>query len=80
MSITSRVSAGTARHSLAVTGAGDVDHAQIVLLDHPVHMHVDEVHPRRRSPVAEQHAFDVGGFENGFVFHELFLNKVVVSA
>jgi len=42
-----------------VARAGDVDHVEIVLLDHPVQVDVDEVETRRGSPVAEQPGFDV---------------------
>ena len=38
----------------AVPGAGDVDHVEVVLLDHPVQVDVDEVQPGRGSPVAEE--------------------------
>ena len=51
---------GVADHRrAAVAGAGDVDHVEVVLLDDPVQMHVDEILPRRRAPVAEQHVLDV---------------------
>ena len=43
----------------AMPGAGDVDHVQVVLLDEPVQVDVDEVQTRRRSPVAEQPRLDV---------------------
>ena len=39
----------------AVSGPGDVNHVEIVFLDDPVQMHVDEVLPRRRAPVPQQH-------------------------
>ncbi len=39
--------------------AGDVDHVEIVLSDHPVEVGVDEVEPRRGSPMAQQPRFDV---------------------
>ena len=43
----------------AVAGAGDVDHVEIVLLDQPIEMRVDEVEARRRAPVPEQARLDV---------------------
>ena len=43
----------------AVSGAGDVDHVQVVLLDDPVEMDVDEVLAGRRAPVAQQHVLHV---------------------
>ena len=43
----------------AVAGTGDVDHVEVVLPDHPVQVHVDEVQARRRAPVAEQPRLDV---------------------
>ena len=42
-----------------VSGAGDVDHVEVVLFDQPVQVNVDEVQTRCRSPVAEQARFDV---------------------
>ena len=38
----------------AVTGADDVDHVDVALLDNPIEMHVDEVQSRRRPPMADQ--------------------------
>ena len=35
----------------AVPGAGDVNHVEVVFLDDPVQVHVDEVLPGRRAPV-----------------------------
>ena len=43
----------------AVTGAGDVDHVQVVLLDDPVQMHVDEILARRRAPVPDHQRLDM---------------------
>ena len=43
----------------AMTGAGDVDHVEVVLLDHPIQVNVDEVQAWRRSPVAEKPRLDV---------------------
>src|SRR5262249_39228796 len=37
----------------AVARTRDVDHVEIVLLDHPVQVDIDEVQAWRRSPVAE---------------------------
>ena len=43
----------------AVAGPRDVDHVQVVFLDDPVQMDVDEVLPRRGPPVAQQPGLDV---------------------
>ena len=43
----------------AVAGAGDVDHVEVVFLDDPVQVHVDEVLPGGRAPVPEQHVLHV---------------------
>ena len=43
----------------AVPGAGDVDHVEVVFLDDPVQVDVDEVLPGGRAPVAQQHVLDV---------------------
>ena len=51
---------GVAHHGrAAMAGAGNVDHVQIVFLDDPVQMDVDEVLAGGGAPVAEQHALDV---------------------
>ena len=43
----------------AVPGAGDVNHVEVVFLDDPVQVHVDEVLPGRRAPVPQQHVLHV---------------------
>ena len=43
----------------AVPRADDVDHVQVVLLDDPVQVDVEQVQARRRPPVAEQARLDV---------------------
>ena len=43
----------------AVAGADDVDHVQIVAVDHAVEMHVEHVQPGRGAPVAQQARLDV---------------------
>ena len=43
----------------AVAGAGDVDHVEVMLLDDPVQMRVNEVLSGGRPPVPEQQLFDV---------------------
>ena len=43
----------------AVSGARDVDHVEVVLLDDAVQVHVDEVLPGGRAPVPEQHVLHV---------------------
>src|SRR3974390_2862718 len=42
-----------------MTGTGDVDHIEIVLLDHPVQVNVDKVQSRRRPPMTEKPRLDV---------------------
>ena len=42
-----------------VSGTGDVNHIQIILLDDPVQVHVDEVLARRRAPVSHHQRFHV---------------------
>ena len=43
----------------SVPWACDVDHVQVMLLDQPVQVDIDEVQPRRGSPMAEEPRFDV---------------------
>ena len=43
----------------AVPGAGDVDHVEVVFLDDPVQVRVNEVLPGRRAPVPQQHVLHV---------------------
>ena len=43
----------------AVPGAGDVDHVEVVLLDDPIQVHVDEVLSGGRSPVPQQHVLHI---------------------
>jgi len=43
----------------AVPGAGDVDHVEVVLLDDPVQVQVDEILPRGCAPVAQQHVLHI---------------------
>ena len=42
-----------------MTGAGDVDHVEVMLPDQPVQVNVDEIQAWRRSPVAEKPRLDV---------------------
>jgi hypothetical protein len=37
----------------AMTGTGDVEHVQVILLDDPVQMHIDEVLAWGRAPVSD---------------------------
>ena len=37
----------------AMSGTGDVDHVQIVLLDQPIEVDIDEIEARRRAPMAQ---------------------------
>ena len=43
----------------AVAGSRDVDHVQVIFLDDPIQMDVDEVLPRSGPPVAQQPRLDV---------------------
>ena len=43
----------------AVSGAGDVDHVEVVFLDDPVQVRVDEVLPGGRAPVSQQHVLHI---------------------
>ncbi len=43
----------------AVPGTGDVEHVQVILLDDPVQVHVDEVLARRRAPVPDHQGLHV---------------------
>ena len=42
-----------------MTGAGDVEHVEVVLLDDPVQVHIDEVLTRRRAPVSDHQRLHV---------------------
>src|SRR5271154_3981813 len=42
-----------------MTWTGNVKHIQVVLLDNPVQMHVDEVLPRRCTPMGDHQWLDV---------------------
>src|SRR5580698_4189136 len=42
-----------------MTGPNDIDHVQIVVLDQPVEMDIEEIQPRRRAPVTEQTGLDM---------------------
>ena len=44
----------------AVAGTGDVEHVQVILLDDPVQVYVDEVLARRSAPVPDHERLDVG--------------------
>ena len=44
----------------AVAGTGDVEHVEIIILDDPVQMDIDEVLPRRRTPVSDHQRLHVG--------------------
>jgi hypothetical protein len=43
----------------AMPGAGDVNHVEVVLLDDPVQVHVNEVLPGGRAPVSQQHMLHI---------------------
>ena len=50
----------------AVARTDDVDHVQIVVLDQPVEVDVEEIQPRRRAPMAEQPRLDMFELEGRF--------------
>src|SRR6185437_1184245 len=50
----------------AVTGPGHVDHVEVVFLDDPVQVDVNEVLPRGRAPVTQQHGLDVRELQRPF--------------
>ena len=43
----------------AVPGAGDVDHVEVVFLDDPVQVRINEVLARGRAPVPQQHVLHI---------------------
>src|ERR1700730_15617203 len=43
----------------AVAGAGDVNHVEVVFLDDPVEVHVNEVLPGGCAPVSQQHVLHI---------------------
>ncbi len=43
----------------AVPGADDIDHVEIVLLDQPVEVDIEEVQSRRRAPMSQQPRLDM---------------------
>src|SRR5579863_10724334 len=43
----------------AVPGTGDVEHIQVILLDDPVQVHIDEVLAWRRAPVPDHQGLHV---------------------
>ena len=52
------IGVGDQRRS-AVAGTGDVDHVEIMQSDRPVQMDVDEILPRRRSPMPDHERLDM---------------------
>ena len=40
-------------------GAGNVEHVEVVFVDQPIQVNVNEIQSGRRSPMAEQPWFDV---------------------
>ena len=46
-----------------MAGAGDVEHVEVVLLDDPVQMDIDEVLAGRGAPMSQQARFDVVQFQ-----------------
>ena len=50
----------------AVAGTGDVEHVQVILLDDPVQMHIDEVLARRCAPVSDHQRLHVREFQRTF--------------
>jgi len=49
-----------------VTGPGDVKHVQVILLDHPVQMHVNEILSRRRAPMSDHQRLHIREFKRPF--------------
>ena len=47
----------------AMTGTGDVKHIQVILLDDPVQMHINEILSRRRAPVPDHQRLHVREFQ-----------------
>ena len=43
-----------------MAGTGDVEHVEVIFLDDPVQMHIDEVLTRRRTPVSDHQRLHVG--------------------
>src|SRR5579863_10347859 len=50
----------------AVTRTGNVEHVQVILLDDPVQMHVDEVLARRRAQCPTTSGFTCDSFSGSF--------------
>src|SRR3984885_9221365 len=50
----------------AMAGTDDVDHVEIIVLDQPVEMDIEEIESRRRSPMAEQTWLDMFELERNF--------------
>jgi hypothetical protein len=50
----------------SVTGAGDVEHVEVVLFNDPVQVDVDEVLARGRAPVPDDKLFNVGQLQRFF--------------
>src|SRR5271166_2314259 len=46
-----------------VAGTGDVEHVQVIFLDNPVQMHIDEILARRRAPVSDHQWLYVRQFQ-----------------
>ena len=57
----------------AVTGTGDIEHIQVILLDDPVQVNVDEILARCRAPVPDHKRFHMRQFE------WLFQQRIVVE-
>jgi hypothetical protein len=43
----------------AVAGTGDVEHVQVILLDNPVQVYVDEILARRGAPMPDHQGLNV---------------------
>ena len=50
----------------AVSGAGDINHVEVIFLDDPVQVRVNEILPGRRAPMPQQHVLHVGKGERLF--------------
>jgi len=57
----------------AVTGTSDIEHIQVILLDDPVQVNINEILARCRTPVPDHKRFHMRQFER------LFQQRIVVE-
>ena len=55
-----------------MTGAGEIDHIYVVILDEAVEMHINHTQAWRRTPVAQKARLDMFGFQ-GFTQERILL-------